>query len=264
MNIDISESRRDFLKKMFAVTVISATCPHIVLGNSEPNIIQKEDKILGLYHLKLQDYPMLYNEWGSVRFPVAPMDGGFPITVVVTRVPYGHPYFVHFTALNELCPHMGEKIFDLHPDDKVFICSGHFTVFDHAGRYLEGPAAQNLERFMPIYWEEGSDDVYIELYFYASVDSKYANENLSYLRQNHPNPASDYTTIIFGTEKPANVEIALFASDGKFVKQIFSGLVDNTENSVTFDVSDLSSGVYVAKLFVDGLAKHFRKIIVNR
>jgi glucose/arabinose dehydrogenase len=71
----------------------------------------------------------------------------------------------------------------------------------------------------------------------------------------YPNPVGDLLTIYFG-DAAGTKQITVFALTGERL------VTDNTEsNSITIDVSNLSTGIYLTKILVDGAvqAKKFKK-----
>jgi len=72
------------------------------------------------------------------------------------------------------------------------------------------------------------------------------------MQQNYPNPVGSdrRTTIPFTNEKPQHLALALYALDGRFIGEIFSGYVPAGEQEVQIDLTryNLSSGMYVLRL----------------
>jgi Rieske Fe-S protein len=261
MDGKISNSRRDFLKKMMVGTVITATCPHIVLGKIKPeNLTLKDDKLMGLFHIDLNEYPILKEIWGSVKIRVTCVDGSF-MDMVVARVTK-EACNSDFTAVWELCPHEGQPISLLNPDEKIFICSGHGTIFNSCGTYIDGPAAEDLEKYPTHY--DGGDDLYVDHYCYVPSSAVQNIDNLAYLHPGIPNPASDYVRLDYGLEKPAQIKLALYALDGVEVKRIVNNYLGEGHYHASIDVSGLSAGTYLCKMFIGAGRTLLQKIIVER
>jgi nitrite reductase/ring-hydroxylating ferredoxin subunit len=257
--MELTESRRRFLELMCAATITTVCCPHNLLGRIFPKIKENGDKLLGIYGLNIDKYPELANIWGSVRFLIEDTIGYFP-KVILTRVP-PETYEVEFIALLEQCPHEGYPVKPLDPDLHVFECSGHGTLFDVTGKYIWGPASEDLTRFNLTY--DGDKTVYIEIpALIASAATE--TENLTYLRQNYPNPCSNITTIEYGVEKPSTVELRLLNLKGETISTISKFVGNATEQLEQIDVTNLPNGVYLYSLFVDGKYCHTRKLIVQR
>jgi len=261
MDGEISKSRRDFLKKMIVGTVLTTTCPHIVLGRTKTEKIRfKDDKLMGLFHIDLNEYPILKEVWGSVKIKVTCVDGSF-MDMVVARVTK-EECNSDFTAVWELCPHEGFPISLLNPDEKIFICSGHGTIFNSCGTYIDGPAAEDLEKYKTYY--EGGDDLYVDHYCYVPTSVVQNIDNLAYLHPGIPNPASEHVSLDYGLEKPAQIKIALYSLDGTEVQSVVNKYLGEGHYNAVIDVSALSAGTYLCKMYINGNRTLIQKIMVAK
>lgn len=68
------------------------------------------------------------------------------------------------------------------------------------------------------------------------------------LMQNYPNPFNPITTIPFKLLKASNVSIKIFDLTGKEVAELTNRFYSVGRHKITFDASNLSSGVYVYRL----------------
>jgi|GEM_PF-4972087 len=68
------------------------------------------------------------------------------------------------------------------------------------------------------------------------------------LYQNHPNPASHYTTISFSIEKEARTKLEVFDMSGRYVSTIVNEVIEVGTHQFDYDVSDLQTGVYTVKM----------------
>ncbi len=76
----------------------------------------------------------------------------------------------------------------------------------------------------------------------ADVTSSSANVSI------YPNPVSEKLTLEFNLDTPATAEYRLYNSSGKLVKYGNSGAFANQYQTLTADVSDLPSGLYIVSL----------------
>ena len=82
------------------------------------------------------------------------------------------------------------------------------------------------------------------------------------LFQNTPNPFTERTEIRFTLSDEAhNAYIYIFDMTGKTVKQV---PVDASMQSVTIDGSELSSGIYLYSLMVDGQEIDTSRLILSK
>ena len=72
------------------------------------------------------------------------------------------------------------------------------------------------------------------------------------LSQNYPNPFNPNTTIEYQLPENSHVELTVYNSLGQKVQTLVDQQVQAGSHQVTFDGSDLSSGVYIYRLEADG------------
>lgn len=83
------------------------------------------------------------------------------------------------------------------------------------------------------------------------------------LYPNYPNPFDDVTTIHFSIEDDSMVNLEIFSVDGRKVSTLLSSRIEKGEHKLPFSAGDLSSGIYVVRLIVNGATKS-RAIIISR
>ena len=83
------------------------------------------------------------------------------------------------------------------------------------------------------------------------------------LDANYPNPFNPTTSIRFNMGETANAELAVFNMAGQKVATLVNGLVGAGSHEVTFDASNLSSGVYFYTLN-SGSIVETRKMILTK
>ncbi len=90
-----------------------------------------------------------------------------------------------------------------------------------------------------------------------------SNLELAYefsLHQNYPNPFNPTTKISFELAKSGNAELSVFDIRGVRVKTLINKMMSAGSHVVDFNASDLSSGVYLYSLNVDGKQMGVRRM----
>ncbi len=259
------DSRRGFLKQMFTLSVFSAACPHILLGKLTPTNIEDGggSQISGIYDLDLEMYPQLLELYGSVRIDIPRSDGGAPMRIIFIRIDYSQ-YKYHFACLYERCPHEGYVVNDIHPVLHIIQCPGHGTMFDETGTYISGPAAQDLDKYQS-YWDGKSRYAQVNFPFYEPSEVEEGEggieDNLSYIRKNYPNPFTDNTTIEYGIERDANVEIYLTDLLGNKVMTFHNGFLSAGHYTINISGNELIPNMYLMVMRVNNQERANFKII---
>ena len=79
----------------------------------------------------------------------------------------------------------------------------------------------------------------------------------------YPNPVSSQAVVSYAINKPGHVNISLYDITGKVVRELINERVISTENTVTFDRSNLSKGIFLSVLRVDSRIIATEKVILN-
>jgi hypothetical protein len=75
------------------------------------------------------------------------------------------------------------------------------------------------------------------------------------LEQNYPNPFNPSTTINYFLKNPSRVEISVFDMNGRKVATLVNAANTNSGwHQVSFDASNLSTGIYIYRLKADGIS----------
>lgn len=83
------------------------------------------------------------------------------------------------------------------------------------------------------------------------------------LLPNYPNPFNPTTVIPFDMSQPMHVTIAVYDVLGRRVAELVNGTRAAGSNQVTFDASNLTSGMYLYRLTADGIHETRRMMIVK-
>ena len=84
-----------------------------------------------------------------------------------------------------------------------------------------------------------------------------------YLAQNFPNPFNPSTKINFGLKSSGNVEVSVYNILGNKVATLVNGFKSAGNHSVSFNASNLSSGIYFYKIVTNGFVQT-RKMILEK
>lgn len=260
----MSNSRRIFLKQIFAAGIFTATCPHVLLGRITPEFDEKDGMITGIYNVKISKYPELSNTWGSVRMAVEgiPPEFHYP-AIIVSRVDPDY-YHENFTTVSEACPHEGypiELLNDSFVPDPLFECvKGHGSLYLPDGTFYFGVSRKDLIKFKTEW--DGGDNLYIEIDALetSTIEDKFPS--LYYMADLYPNPATDFAVIKYGFESETNADISIYDLHGNIVKQVLSGRVPAGHNESRIELADIPSGIYVCKMTVKDKVQIARKLSI--
>ena len=174
----------------------------------------------------------------------------------------------------------GERSFDIFAEDSMWISAldvyalaGQFTAFD---TILSGIRVDDgiLDfYFSAVDYGEGYE--YSGPFLNAMVieqDSLFSlgmlpdilpREDQIHLFQNHPNPFNPSTTFCYSISNPGESELTLYTVTGQQVSQIIKGYSTVGNHQVVWSASDLSSGLYIAKLVHNTDIKTMKILLVK-
>lgn len=78
---------------------------------------------------------------------------------------------------------------------------------------------------------------------------------------NFPNPVIENTTFNFNLKENANVKINIYDITGKLILNPYRNKLDEGNNSINIDLSDLSSGTYIYNIETNGVKSKSNKLI---
>jgi len=82
------------------------------------------------------------------------------------------------------------------------------------------------------------------------------------LFQNYPSPFNPVTSISYALGQAGQAELSVFNLNGQLVKQLMNGKQEKGAHKVEFDAGDLTSGLYIYTLKVDGKQVQSRKMML--
>lgn len=83
------------------------------------------------------------------------------------------------------------------------------------------------------------------------------------LQPAHPNPFNPRTTLSFQIAKTSQTRLAVYALDGRHVKDLYNGLIESGEHQFDFDGSSLASGFYFCVLEAAGQVDSQRLLLLK-
>jgi hypothetical protein len=83
------------------------------------------------------------------------------------------------------------------------------------------------------------------------------------LHQNYPNPFNPVTTIAFDLLEAGNVHLKIYNLMGQEVRTVVSGMMPKGRHVVSFDAGDLSSGVYLYRIEVNGFEAEKKMLLMK-
>jgi hypothetical protein len=118
-------------------------------------------------------------------------------------------------------------------------------------QYSQGSApirAGRVIRFEPEFLDAADDQI--------SVPSSFV------LHQNYPNPFNPSTTFTFEAPRASDVRLSLFDLLGRETATVFDGRSVAGVNRITYDASNLPTGMYFARLSVEGKSVGLKKVML--
>ncbi len=83
------------------------------------------------------------------------------------------------------------------------------------------------------------------------------------LFQNYPNPFNPSTVISFTLSTSQNVMLAVYNMLGEKIAELVNGNMSEGNHSVTFDASNLSSGIYIYRISTDNFASNKKMLLIK-
>ncbi|KAA3608501.1 MAG: T9SS C-terminal target domain-containing protein [Calditrichaeota bacterium] len=94
-------------------------------------------------------------------------------------------------------------------------------------------------------------------------ENKKTVNNSFYLSQNYPNPFNPSTTIKYNLPIKSHIIINIYNAAGEKVELLFEGTQKGGKHDITFDGSDLSSGIYFIRLRAGNYTQSIKALLLK-
>ena len=95
----------------------------------------------------------------------------------------------------------------------------------------------------------------------TEIESRFLPQTAE-LFQNYPNPFNPVTTISYALNQAGQIELNVYNLNGQLVNTLVNGRQDKGVHEVEFNAGDLTSGMYIYNLRIDGRTVHNRKMMI--
>lgn len=99
-----------------------------------------------------------------------------------------------------------------------------------------------------------------EKYIYTAIEQTVTIPQYPELDQNYPNPFNPETTISYQLDRNAEVSIDIYNIRGEKIRTINKGFQSYGKHQIHFEAKDLSSGIYIYSLNLDGTSQQIKKM----
>jgi Rieske Fe-S protein len=154
MNTSPILTRKTFIKT-FALSVAHSALLGRNWSHAVASEIHAQASTINSLRVRLQDFPALQNESGSVRIAINPTNGdsgpnGTFYPVIINRGPN-----TTFFAVSSRCMHQGCVVGALDPSSNAMTCPCHGSVYGIDGKRISGPTPSGLTKYAVTF--DGSD-----------------------------------------------------------------------------------------------------------
>jgi uncharacterized lipoprotein YddW (UPF0748 family) len=99
-----------------------------------------------------------------------------------------------------------------------------------------------------------------EEYVYTSIENEIDLPKRSYLKQNYPNPFNPYTAITYQLEVDSDIELSIYDLKGRKIKTLINKYSTAGEYTIPFNAKDMSSGIYIYTMSINGNRTEMKKM----
>ena len=224
--------RREFLGKALGLTVVSAVTPGILTCACEA-VAKEVPLAFTPFTIDISDvkYELLQDVDNSIKITT-------PTRLLIIRADEQT-----FSVLTSRCPHQGVIVGLYDPGVGRITCPQHGSQFDKFGKLLRGPATIGLARYTAEF--DGDHTVTISD---TLMDVELESLRTTMIKNIHPNPFADKTSIDVSLSEAVGIELAIFDIEGNKLATVFDGSLDVGDHTFTFDGSMLPAGSYFCKM----------------
>ncbi len=208
-------------------------------GNQLWDFSSEDTRYYNDFHIDGSDNCFIMDQQIIDTFPHKIYSAPFPIATLITVDAQGNGEEEFFVG-PEYAEFYGEALIP-HPDDRLLL----------------GGSASNQMFYEGLYFFETEHDGSL------GVGDHEAVKNGNSLGQNYPNPVAGTTEIPLNLVNGGKATVKLYNSQGRLVKEIASDIFSPGKNTVQFDASGLSEGIYYYQVTA-GKFKQARKMVVSR
>lgn len=126
--------------------------------------------------------------------------------------------------------------------------------------YIEAEAQNGKKITKPLTGAKGAYPIKMLYWVNSKEAEKTANINITKV---YPNPAQAITCIELESSVFSNGSIEIYDLNGRLVKQVHKGLIEEGKQNFFFDANHLLSGVYIVQFSI-GMLKKSEKIVVTK
>jgi Rieske Fe-S protein len=248
-------SRRSFLEKIFAATVVAVAAPSVVLGRIVPELRASKGALAGRYRIDLTkpEYSELTTVGGSIRLDSI---AGATFSVIVTRIEQAT-----FAAVNATCTHEGCTVSQVTPDsDGELVCPCHGSRYTPTGIVRRGPAPRALKAYATFF--DGGTTLEIEIEGIASTSEEIALG--AFVGTPFVDAAADRVILDVALEAGADVRAGIYATSGALVADVLDGRLAAGRHELRGSISALASGAYLLRVENGGRSVISRPFVVSR
>jgi Rieske Fe-S protein len=250
-----TSSRRSFLEKIFAATVLTVAAPSLVLGRIFPTLRVTHSGFAGRYRIDLSNptYAKLTTVGGSLKLARI---AGVSYRIIVTRTGEST-----FAAVDATCTHNGCTVTEVRSTSNgLLVCPCHDSRFTPEGAVTQGPATLPLTALETFY--DGENILEIEIDGIAASPEEVAAS--TYVGAPFVARDGSVVTLDVALERAGDLRAAIYSSSGELVLEVFAGALAAGEHELRAPLDGVPEGPYLLRVETGGRTVSTRKFVVSR